>query len=634
MIPSQQQEQTSGKDEDEEILNLLPKERKSTNNHSQNHEIFSMCKVGNLNRIKTLLPTIRDPKNFMDSHGNSMLYYACLCGQLNVVRYLSDLGHRDDRFGRCFLNALSLEVRRMLKLYNNYKSHRSTGGGSDEVDHDDDLEYLMKSYAMKSIAEQETSFKKRLEEESSLVTLESFLQETENPKDDILLRMTFKGSKSVAEYKCSKWILLSRWPQLVLFGLQQKAGQNKKRTSLITEELKKSLTHSDMDLYPFNLTATELDTLSKNKNSSRYGKKVPRLKIEQKDVKEKFKYSTIPTTQEVDQELAKEKNLEQFNKEFFTIIDFGLVPFERRMFEIVLVWLYCGKMVNMQQKNSKIFFLEENFVTCINELAQVAHSLRIRTLAEHIKNTFLSFAPQGTKFPCQVIKTMEQEFFKIMNDQIKEEFNPLPLCKDPNNEKESSLNSLKKLTFNMAITFKSENPTETTPRYLCNKQFLMDRSIFFDVIVNCEFSDGQEFRKQEANNEIPLITIEQCNNLEIFEQVVRYLYSESIQPTKQNVIDLWSISHLFNLQKLARICENFISYNVSQEDADMYQLYKLAHVIGSAKLKAEWERQTLVYLKEQIKLKKLDSESILTELNELGVDPEVLHKFKIHLTGY
>ena len=86
------------------------------------------------------------------------------------------------------------------------------------------------------------------------------------------------------------------------------------------------------------------------------------MKIEQNNIKDKFKFSHLPTIDEIEKELGKESNLEAFYKHDFTIIDFGIVPFERKYFEIVLVWLYCGKLFNPQQKNSKIVFLEENFV--------------------------------------------------------------------------------------------------------------------------------------------------------------------------------------------------------------------------------------------------------------------------------
>lgn len=55
-----------------------------------------------------------------DEHMNTPLYYACLCGNFEVVRWLSVQGARDDAYARCYYNALNLSIRRYLKGFNVY----------------------------------------------------------------------------------------------------------------------------------------------------------------------------------------------------------------------------------------------------------------------------------------------------------------------------------------------------------------------------------------------------------------------------------------------------------------------------------------------------------------------------------
>ncbi|KAF0971649.1 hypothetical protein FDP41_009872 [Naegleria fowleri] len=147
--------------------------------------IYSLCKTGNLEAIQTHFQSSSNPSPSLhepDEYGNTMLYYACLCGRLGVVRYLSELGARDDRYKRCFLNALNLEVRRMLKLYNVYhqepqeKKTSSQTLPSEEEDDEDHLIQLLKKYAKKCVHENKRENKEDENSSSGFTSSSSSLE--------------------------------------------------------------------------------------------------------------------------------------------------------------------------------------------------------------------------------------------------------------------------------------------------------------------------------------------------------------------------------------------------------------------------------------------------------------------------
>lgn len=42
----------------------------------------------------------------VDEYDNTPLYYACICGQYEIAKFLLEQGARDDKFGRCYISAL------------------------------------------------------------------------------------------------------------------------------------------------------------------------------------------------------------------------------------------------------------------------------------------------------------------------------------------------------------------------------------------------------------------------------------------------------------------------------------------------------------------------------------------------
>lgn len=50
-------------------------------------ELFNACKSGNLVKLKHLIETKEVDVNVRDKWDSTPLYYACLCGHLNIVRY-------------------------------------------------------------------------------------------------------------------------------------------------------------------------------------------------------------------------------------------------------------------------------------------------------------------------------------------------------------------------------------------------------------------------------------------------------------------------------------------------------------------------------------------------------------------
>ncbi|XP_071960285.1 ankyrin repeat and BTB/POZ domain-containing protein 1-like [Antedon mediterranea] len=84
-------------------------------------ELFLCCKAGDLYQVKYLLEKKEVDVNIRDTWDSTPLYYACLCGHLDVVRYLLDNGARCEAKTfdgeRCIYGALTDEIRDVLKGY-------------------------------------------------------------------------------------------------------------------------------------------------------------------------------------------------------------------------------------------------------------------------------------------------------------------------------------------------------------------------------------------------------------------------------------------------------------------------------------------------------------------------------------
>ncbi|KAH7638680.1 hypothetical protein HUG17_2713 [Dermatophagoides farinae] len=80
--------------------------------------MFRACKLGDFETLKTLIETKDVDVNFRDKFDSTPLYYACLCGHLNVVRFLLEHGAKCDikTFDgeRCVYGALTDDIRKLL----------------------------------------------------------------------------------------------------------------------------------------------------------------------------------------------------------------------------------------------------------------------------------------------------------------------------------------------------------------------------------------------------------------------------------------------------------------------------------------------------------------------------------------
>ncbi|XP_054162101.1 ankyrin repeat and BTB/POZ domain-containing protein 1-like [Oppia nitens] len=81
-------------------------------------DLFQSCKKGDLNIIKQLVDQKEVELNVRDKWDSTPLYYACLCGHTNVVRYLLKSGARCEANTfdgeRCVYGALTPEIRNIL----------------------------------------------------------------------------------------------------------------------------------------------------------------------------------------------------------------------------------------------------------------------------------------------------------------------------------------------------------------------------------------------------------------------------------------------------------------------------------------------------------------------------------------
>ena len=85
-------------------------------------------RIGLLERVRYLVEVENQPVNVRDRFDATPLYYACLCGHLEVVKYLLDKGAEceENTFDgeRCLYAALTDHIKAMLKEHNVSVAHR------------------------------------------------------------------------------------------------------------------------------------------------------------------------------------------------------------------------------------------------------------------------------------------------------------------------------------------------------------------------------------------------------------------------------------------------------------------------------------------------------------------------------
>lgn len=97
-------------DEEEETQ----KARELAEDPNLDFDLDTACKKGALAVVKRHVDEGAD-LGVVDGHGNYALYWACLCGHIDIVRFLLSRGARD-LDGRCYDNALNTDIRAVLRV--------------------------------------------------------------------------------------------------------------------------------------------------------------------------------------------------------------------------------------------------------------------------------------------------------------------------------------------------------------------------------------------------------------------------------------------------------------------------------------------------------------------------------------
>ncbi|CAK9290323.1 unnamed protein product [Gordionus sp. m RMFG-2023] len=92
------------------------------------NKFFNSCKIGDFDKVKYLVEHKEIDLNIKDSFDSTPLYYACLCGHIDIVKYLLQNGAKCevDTFQgeRCLYGALSDRIRDLLRNYKFITSYR------------------------------------------------------------------------------------------------------------------------------------------------------------------------------------------------------------------------------------------------------------------------------------------------------------------------------------------------------------------------------------------------------------------------------------------------------------------------------------------------------------------------------
>ncbi|MPC26437.1 Ankyrin repeat and BTB/POZ domain-containing protein 1 [Portunus trituberculatus] len=90
-------------------------------------ELFRQCKKGNIEEVRYLVEQRDVDVNVRDIWDSTPLYYACLCGHLQLVEYLIGVGAHCEANTfdgeRCLYGALTDSIRKILTQHNLVTTH-------------------------------------------------------------------------------------------------------------------------------------------------------------------------------------------------------------------------------------------------------------------------------------------------------------------------------------------------------------------------------------------------------------------------------------------------------------------------------------------------------------------------------
>ncbi|KAF0974925.1 hypothetical protein FDP41_006030 [Naegleria fowleri] len=237
-------------------------------------------------------------------------------------------------------------------------------------------------------------------------------------------------------------------------------------------------------------------------------------------------------------------------------IDLGTVNFPKKCFDILLVWVYSGKFMDLTSSKKEIqYSLSQVFA--IKDFLSVAESLKIYDAVDFLK------AYQNKVKEEEITKNMADAFLKSMEASFFLE----------SHKPETKLELMRKLCCDFKL--KIENYLEetsfvpTNDSILCHKDFLTERSSFFKVMIECNFDEGEKIRELQAHHEFPILHL-QCCNFSVLEELCRCLYSEKMNLNEQNALELFSYVHRLGMrQEILLECERYIK----KMDIDVSEIY-------------------------------------------------------------
>ena len=534
--------------------------------NTQSPDLHIFCKQGDLYQVKRLVST--QNLNQVDVHGNTPLYYACLCGHFAVVRYLSDLGARDDPFGRCYWNALSLGIRKLLKLYNKYQTIQDEV--KDHVERKEDGIFVCLEAMLRRV----------------------LLETTRNQDSDLTLRVKFSDQPEVTEYYCHRWILLARWPLLLELVLNKERPIPIQSSAVICagillnhQDILSLKTNKEFEAYFFNNHPTVVTWSEVRSHIRNYKKIIEEFNTHKKLLDDKPLDSRI---EKINQSLPdNESELKKFLNENVQCIDLGELPFRKFSFETILDYIYTAKVPLftdplLVQEIMKLF---ETLGIPMSDLTNFAN-LSVTNMLKHER---------------ELLDQLESCYFLESEAPA------------------SRIDHLRKLCCNFKLckyVDDAEIPDTPSDGILCDKSFLIKRSEFFNVMLNSQFEEGEHVREMESRHEVPCLELHQCSNLL---DLVRYIYTERSDISPSNVYELLSYSEKMEFYNLRAKCEDFIN-EMPIEDEQLLDVMRMAITFDLKKKKLAITRPLWHYLGVQLKCEKMTLEEVENTLLSLGYE--------------
>lgn len=556
-------------------------------NYEDIKDIHLACKLGIITDVQRFLAQDATLLHAYDEYNNTPLYYSCSGGHIELTTLLSQRGARDDAYSRCFISALSMPIRSVLRRFNTYGDNNTSG----------------------KLQPQKTKSKHKI---TSLYK-RAINPTTNEPLNDIdsaeitqpLTNSLRLGGKvqfllNNKSFNCHLYPILCQWKKFASIYLFDNKYKNFVDKQVVLDRIKQIKENDESivinfqdirdDIFKVILTFIYSGQIVKPscfmKNSDIYSPEqhlfynMDETSDEINDVNDLIDACKKITFFELQSLVLDECMYRQFKET--TIID---LKNHKKIYSARKPTLFSGTISFIGvTKNSK----KNPEKTTQVMTRSIDEKARAQKYIEKLRTDFRKSMLQGLYLDtCSGNEILDGIYINKANKEFLV-------------SKGGSHLEINDLIFRSFCDLKIVSSDEgSSDGILCHWEFLVWRSEYFRVALTGSFSEAQEMRN-DVNCKMPIFRLDNCS-LESLGLLMESFYGDDICSVvnNQNVVELLFLAVRFELPGLRDQCEEFILGQVNFDASTLEQiadLLMIADILGNKGL----HRNCLEYIKRAV----------------------------------